>query len=97
MRAKASIERHPVARPKRIAAAASPYVAALGTGLLIAMMIATMSLTAFERQWVVFLSGVLAAAVFAFVSHTASSRWVIARRALLMAPSASFLMAVATR
>ena len=67
-------------KPLHIAAAASPYMAALGTGLLIAMMIATMSLTAFERQWIVFLSGVLAAAVFAFVSHTASARWVIARR-----------------
>jgi len=80
MRTQPRNDRQAVTRPARIAAAASPYVAALGTGLLIAMMIATMSLTAFERQWVVFLSGVLAAAVFAFVSHTASSRWIIARR-----------------
>ncbi len=64
----------------RITAKASPYVAALSTGLLIAMMIATMSLTAFERQWIVFLSGALAAAVFAFVSRASSSRWTIARR-----------------
>jgi EAL domain-containing protein (putative c-di-GMP-specific phosphodiesterase class I)/PAS domain-containing protein len=64
----------------RIAAAISPYTAAVGTGLLIAMMIATMSLTAFERQWVVFLSGILAAAVFALVSQGANARWVIARR-----------------
>ena len=61
-------------------AKASPYVAALSTGLLIAMMIATMSLTAFERQWIVFLSGALAAAVFAFVSRATGSRWTIARR-----------------
>jgi EAL domain-containing protein (putative c-di-GMP-specific phosphodiesterase class I) len=67
-------------KPWRIPAKASPYVAALSTGLLIAMMIATMSLTAFERQWVVFLSGALAAAVFAFVSRATNSRWVIARR-----------------
>ena len=64
----------------RILAAASPYAAALGSGLLIAAMIATMSLTAFERQWTVFLSGVLAAAVFAFVSRSANTRWVLARR-----------------
>jgi EAL domain-containing protein (putative c-di-GMP-specific phosphodiesterase class I)/PAS domain-containing protein len=64
----------------RIPAKASPYVAALSTGLLIAMMIATMSITAFERQWIVFLSGALAAAVFAFVSRATNSRWVIARR-----------------
>lgn len=63
-----------------IATAASPYMAAIGTGLTVAMMIATMSLTAFERQWIVFLSGFLAAAVFAFVSRSANSRWVIARR-----------------
>ena len=67
-------------KPSRISARASPYIAALSTGLLIAMMIATMSLTAFERQWVVFLSGALAAAVFAFVSRATSSRWIIARR-----------------
>jgi EAL domain-containing protein (putative c-di-GMP-specific phosphodiesterase class I)/PAS domain-containing protein len=64
----------------RMPAKASPYVAALSTGLLIAMMIATMSLTAFERQWIVFLSGALAAAVFAFVSRATGSRWTIARR-----------------
>jgi PAS domain S-box-containing protein len=55
-------------------------MAAIGTGLVVAMMIATISLTAFERQWIVFLSGFLAAAVFAFVSRSANSRWVIARR-----------------
>ena len=67
-------------KPARILAAASPYAAAAGSGLLVAMLIATMSLTAFERQWIVFLSGVLAAAVFSFLSHTASTRWALARR-----------------
>src|SRR4051812_26067318 len=67
-------------KPADIAGAASPYFAALGTGLLIAMMIATMSLTAFERQWIVFLSGFLAAAVFALVSRNVSTRWSLARR-----------------
>lgn len=64
----------------RILAAASPYAAAMGSGLLIAMLIATMSLTAFERQWIIFLSGVLAAAVFSLISRTASTRWTLARR-----------------
>jgi EAL domain-containing protein (putative c-di-GMP-specific phosphodiesterase class I) len=67
-------------KPARILAAASPYAAAAGSGLLVAMLIATMSLTAFERQWIVFLSGVLAAAVFSFLSHSASTRWTLARR-----------------
>jgi PAS domain S-box-containing protein len=67
-------------RPARILAAASPYAAAVGTGLLIAMLIATMSLTAFEKYWIVFLSGVLAAAVFSLLSHSVSARWMLARR-----------------
>lgn len=67
-------------RSIRIASAANPFIAVLGTVLLVAMMLATMSLTAFERQWIVFLSGVLAAAVFAVVSHAANARWIIARR-----------------
>lgn len=67
-------------KPARILAAASPYAAAMGSGLLIAMLIATMSLTAFERQWIIFLSGVLAAAVFSLISRTASTRWTLARR-----------------
>lgn len=64
----------------RIAVAASPYAATAGTVLLVGMMLTTMTLTSFERQWTVFLCGVLSAAVFASVSHSASSRWVIARR-----------------
>jgi EAL domain-containing protein (putative c-di-GMP-specific phosphodiesterase class I)/membrane protein implicated in regulation of membrane protease activity len=72
-------------KPIDIAGVASPYLAALGMGLLIAMMIATMSLTAFERQWIVFLSGFLAAAVFALVSHTTSARWSLARRTAQLA------------
>jgi PAS domain S-box-containing protein len=67
-------------KPARILAAASPYAAALGSGVLIALMIATMSLTSFERQSIVFLSGVLAAALFSLVSRSASSRWTVARR-----------------
>jgi PAS domain S-box-containing protein len=67
-------------KPLRIAASASPYAVGLGAVLLIAMMLTTMSLTSFERQWIVFLCGVLAAAAFASLSHSASSRWIIARR-----------------
>ncbi len=69
----------------RIAAAAIPYLAAAGTAIVIALLIATMSLTSFERHWVVFLSGVLAAAVFALVSHRTSARWVLARRTAQLA------------
>jgi EAL domain-containing protein (putative c-di-GMP-specific phosphodiesterase class I) len=61
-------------------ATASPYAALFGSALLIAMLITTMSLTAFERQWIVFLSGVLAAAVFSMMSRNASTRWSLARR-----------------
>ena len=61
-------------------AAATPYLAAAGTAIVIALLIAAMSLTSFERHWVVFLSGILAAAVFALASRRASSRWVLARR-----------------
>jgi len=67
-------------RPARILAAVGPYAGAAGSGVLIALMIATVSLTAFERQWIVFLSGVLAAAVFSLLSHFASTRWTLARR-----------------
>jgi EAL domain-containing protein (putative c-di-GMP-specific phosphodiesterase class I) len=67
-------------KPARILAAAGPYAGAAGSGVLIALMIATVSLTGFERQWVVFLSGVLAAAVFSLLSHIASARWTLARR-----------------
>ena len=67
-------------KPARILAAAGPYAGAAGSGVLIAVMIATVSLTGFERQWVVFLSGVLAAAVFSLLSHIASARWTLARR-----------------
>ncbi|HSW82118.1 MAG TPA: EAL domain-containing protein [Usitatibacter sp.] len=67
-------------RPARILAAAGPYAGAAASGVLIALMIATVSLTSFERQWIVFLSGVLAAAVFSLLSHIASARWTLARR-----------------
>ena len=67
-------------RAARVLAAAAPYAGAAGSGVLIALMIATVSLTAFERQWIVFLSGVLAAAVFSLLSHIASARWALAKR-----------------
>jgi PAS domain S-box-containing protein len=67
-------------RAARIAAAANPYAALIGTVFVVAMLLATISLTTFDRQWVVFLGGVLAAAILAFVSHTTNARWIIARR-----------------
>jgi EAL domain-containing protein (putative c-di-GMP-specific phosphodiesterase class I) len=70
----------PGPRLAKLLATASPYAALFGSAVLIAMLIATMSLTAFERQWIVFLSGVLAAAVFSMMSRSASTRWTLARR-----------------
>jgi PAS domain S-box-containing protein len=64
----------------RIARAASPYTAFLGTLLLASTLLATISITHFERQWVVFLGGVLASAIIAWVSRFTNARWTIARR-----------------
>jgi PAS domain S-box-containing protein len=67
-------------RISRIAAAANPYAALVGTVVMLAMLLAAISLTPFDSQWVVFLGGVLAAATLAFASRTVNARWVIARR-----------------
>jgi PAS domain S-box-containing protein len=64
----------------RVSAAAKPYVGALGTLVLAATLLAAISLTTFDRQWIVFLGGVLSAAILAFVSYNTNARWVIARR-----------------
>jgi PAS domain S-box-containing protein len=64
----------------RILKVANPYSALAGMILLVSALVATISITSFDRQWIVFLCGVLAAATLAFVSHTANSRWIIARR-----------------
>lgn len=67
-------------RAARILAAASPYAAIAGGILLVATLLSTISLTTFDRQWIVFLGGVLAAAIVAFVSRITNARWLIARR-----------------
>ena len=64
----------------RVASVADPIAATLCAFVLVAMMLTTISLTAQERQLIVFLCGVLAAAVLACVSHSANDRWTIARR-----------------
>jgi PAS domain S-box-containing protein len=64
----------------RVTAVAKPYVAVAGTFVLAAVLLATISLTTFDRQWIVFLGGVLSAAILAFVSYNTNARWVIARR-----------------
>lgn len=64
----------------RIAAVANPYTAIVGTFLLLAMLLTTISLTTFERQWVIFLGGVLAAAILAYTSRATNARWIITRR-----------------
>lgn len=64
----------------RLQAAANHYTALAGTVLLGATLLAAIWLTATEHQWVVFLAGVLAAAVLAYLSRTVNTRWIITRR-----------------
>ena len=64
----------------RIQVVANHYTALAGTILLGATLLAAISLTSSHHQWIVFLAGVLAAAVLAYVSRTVNSRWIIARR-----------------
>ncbi len=64
----------------RVMAAVKPFLAPGATACLAALLIATITLTTFDLRWVIFLSGVLAAAVLAGVSRTANARWIIARR-----------------
>lgn len=45
------------------------------------MLLVTISLTTFDPRWTVFLGGVLAAAILAFLSRTVSARWTIKRKA----------------
>jgi PAS domain S-box-containing protein len=67
-------------RAARSLKTASPYMALIGAIFLVATLLSTMSLTTFDRKWIVFLAGVLAAAAVAFISRFANSRWTIARR-----------------
>ena len=64
----------------RVLTAVKPFLAPGATACLAALLIATITLNTFDPRWVVFLSGVLAAAVLASVSRTANVRWIIARR-----------------
>ncbi|HXF67536.1 MAG TPA: EAL domain-containing protein [Burkholderiales bacterium] len=61
-------------RPVQIA------LACLAAGLIGAMLIATIYWTEFDARWVMFLGGVLFAAVVALASTTAQAQWIIARR-----------------
>jgi PAS domain S-box-containing protein len=61
-------------------AGANRYVAVTGAVFLAGALLATISLTTFDPRWVVFLGGVLAAAILAGVSRTVNARWTIARR-----------------
>ncbi len=67
-------------RLMRIQKAANHYTALAGTVLLGATLLAAISLTSSDHRWIVFLAGVLAAAVLAYVSRTVNSRWIMARR-----------------
>ena len=64
----------------RILRAVNAWAAAVGLLLLVGTLVATITITTFHTQWVVFLGGVLMAAAFAWLSHTANARWMIARR-----------------
>ena len=77
----------------RITALAKPYVAVGGTFFLAAALLATISLTTFDRQWIVFLGGVLSAAILAFVSYNTNARWVIARRTSQLSATRAKLVA----
>lgn len=59
--------------------AASPLAAGIGTVLAATLVLTTILLTSAERQWMIFLSGVLVSGVIAFFTHP-KSRWVIVRR-----------------
>ncbi len=75
----------------RVLVAVKPFLAPGATACLATLLIATITLNTFDPRWVVFLSGVLAAAVLATVSRTANARWIIARRtAQLVAARAKF-------
>lgn len=52
----------------------------LATLVLIGLLVFTIFLTAFDWQWIAFLSGILCAAVFSLVSASWKSAWRIARR-----------------
>jgi PAS domain S-box-containing protein len=81
----------PMKIKSRVLVAIKPFLAPGATACLAAVLIATITFTTFDPRWVVFLSGVLAAAVLATVSRTANARWIIARRtAQLLAARAKF-------
>ena len=58
----------------------SPYVAALGTVFLLAMLLGTIFLTAGDLGWITFLSGVLAASILALASRASRAEWIVKRR-----------------
>ncbi len=64
----------------RVLKAVNAWAAMAGLLLLAATLVATITVTTFHTQWIVFLGGVLVAAIFAWLSHTANARWTIARR-----------------
>lgn len=59
---------------------ASPWLAGAGLVALVMVVLATLSLTSFDRTGTVFLGGVLTASVLSSVSQAANARWALARR-----------------
>ena len=82
----------------RIAAAvAAPASTATGMVLLIALLVTTMSLTAFAPRWTFFLGGILAAAAAASISRAANSGWIVARRTAQLSAAREKLLAESRR
>lgn len=52
----------------------------LASGVLAALLVATIHLTGADRQWIAFLGGVLIAGVLALASQTSRAHWLVARR-----------------
>lgn len=56
------------------------FLPALATIALAGLLVFTVSFTAFDWEWIAFLSGVLSTAILALVSRASKSEWRIARR-----------------
>jgi EAL domain-containing protein (putative c-di-GMP-specific phosphodiesterase class I)/PAS domain-containing protein len=63
----------------------APYMGAIGAIALGGMLLITIYFTWLDWQWIIFLAGVLVAAVLALASRSVHAEWLIARRAAQLA------------
>lgn len=56
-----------------------PYLAAFTTVFVVAMLVSAIYFTQIDKQWIVFLSGVLIASIFGLVSRTSRAEWLNTR------------------